>query len=314
MTKNTNQSQNIVQLTNGQSFVSPKEIFCGDKVLLQYQVLITDDLAIPLGSSLPLKITDSEQLSKLINVDSLVCSVESFDLFLDGNLLTYQINCTGWQLGKVIFPNIKVNLNTVTLEFPSTNFTVTSILEKTGQNSLQVAKGPILLPGTTYFVYGFIFLSILIFSLFIFTLTRSSKIFAFFKNIVISYRYKKNYKKCLSLLKKLNKNSESISDVNFAEELQTIMRSFFSFRFSDKVYNLATSEIIGWFSTIYNLILPEQAEQAIQLFYELMLRCDFLRFSGNSVKGAEMQENEKEQLIQKAITVMNLIEKGRTDA
>ena len=92
------------------------------------------------------------------------------------------------------------------------------------------------------------------------------------------------------------------------------MRSFFSFRFSDKVYNLATSEIIDWFSTIYNLILPEQAEQAIQLFYEIMLRCDFLRFSGNSVKGAGMQENEKGQLIQKSITVMNLIEKGSSNA
>lgn len=310
----TKQDSNIVQLSNGQSFVNPKEIFCGDKVLLQYQVLIPDELVISLGNSLPLKITDSEQLSSLISVDPLICSIDQFYLFLEGNMLNYQITCTGWQLGKVIFPNMMLKINTTILEFPSTEFTVTSILEKTGQTSLQSVKGPILLPGTTYAIYGIIFVSILIFSLFIFTLSKSSKIFVYFKNIIISHRYKKNYKKCLSLLKKLNKNSENISDVDFAEEIQSIMRSFFSFRFSDKVYNLATSEIIDWFSTIYNLILPEQAEQAIQLFYEIMLRCDFLRFSGNSVKGAGMQENEKGQLIQKSITVMNLIEKGSSNA
>ena len=39
MSKTLSQNQNVMQLLNGQFFVNPKEIFCGDKVLLQYQVL-----------------------------------------------------------------------------------------------------------------------------------------------------------------------------------------------------------------------------------------------------------------------------------
>lgn len=307
-------TQNIIQINNGQFFLNPKEIFCGDKVFLQYQSVVTDDIVFSLSNVLPLEINDSESLYKLINVDPLICSLENFKIFLDGNVLTYQINCVGWQLGKVIIPSMRVKLESMTLELPGNDFTVVSILEKTGESSLQPTLAPILLPGTTYTVYGIIFLGILIISFFIFLLTKSSKICYFFKSIILSHKYKKNYKKCLGLLKKLSKNSDNLSEIKFAEELQTIMRIYFSFRFSDKVYNLATSEIIGWFSTIYKLILPEQADQAIQMFYELMLRCDFLRFSGNSVKDSGIQENEKEQLIQKAISIMNLIEKGSSNA
>ena len=314
MPKSTNQNQNVITLTNGQSFVSPKEIFCGDKVFLQYQALLTDDVVLSLVNVLPIHITDAETLSQYININPEICTVESFDLFVDGNMLIYQINCVGWQLGKVIIPSTRVKLDSLILELPSCDFSIISILEKTGESSIQSALPPILLPGTTYKVYGFVFLGIVLLGLFIFTLIKSSKIFRFFKNILIAYKYKKNYKKCINLLKKLNKNSSKFSDIKFAEELQTIMRNFFAFRFSENVYNLATSEIIGWFSSVYNMILPEQAEQAIQLFYELMVRCDFIRFSGNSVVGAEVTQDEKEQLIHKGINIMSLIEKGISNA
>ena len=310
MSKTLSQNQNVMQLLNGQFFVNPKEIFCGDKVLLQYQVLIPDEYVLALGNYLPLKITNPEEFSNIIKTDSLTCTVESFSLELSGNLLIYQINCVAWQLGKISFPNIIIELDSISLELPVSEFTVSSILEKTGESSIQPVLAPILLPGTTYIVYGSIFLGIIFLSLIIFAFTKSSKIYRFFKNIIINYKYKKNHKKCLALLKKLNKNSENLSNVDFAEQLQIIMRGYFSYRFSDKVYNLATSEIVSWFSSIYNLILPEQAEEAIHLFYELMHRCDFLRFSGNSVKGAELQESERDDLIQKGISIMNLIEKG----
>ena len=60
--------------------------------------------------------------------------------------------------------------------------------------------------------------------------------------------------------------------------------------------------------------MPEQAEQAIHLFYEIMIRCDFLRFSGNSVSGGEFQKGEGDELIQKASKIMELIEKGSSNA
>ncbi len=312
MSKIVNQN-NLIQFSGGQFFVSPKEIFCGDKVNLQYQTVLTDDIAIILNNVLPLKVTDSDQLAKIIKIDSLACTVENFELSISGNLLTFQLNCIPWQLGNISYPTITLNLENLVLEIPSSGFTVSSILEKTGESSVRPAIGPILLPGTTYIVYGSIFLGIVLLSLVIFTITKSSKIVRFFKNIIISHRYKKNYKKSLALLKKLNKNASSLSYKEFAEKLQNIMRSYFAFRFSDKIYNLATAEIVGWFNSIYNLILPEQAEEAIYLFYEIMIRCDFLRFSGNSVNNGSFQENESFELIQKSSKVMELIEKGSSN-
>ena len=313
MAKTVNKKQTI-QLADGQFYVNPKEIFCGDKVSLQYQTVLTDDIAIVLGNVLPLKISDTEQLAKIIKIDSLACTVEKFELSVSGNLLTSQVNCVPWQLGKISYPTIKLNLENIILEIPGSEFTVSSILEATGETSVKPAMGPILLPGTTYVVYGSIFLGIVFLSLLIFTLTKSSKIIRFFKNIIIARRYKKNYKKSLGMLKKLGKNSQNISYKEFAEELQKIMRNYFAFRFSDKIYNLATAEIVGWFNSVYNLILPEQAEESIHLFYEIMLRCDFLRFSGNSVADGNFKENENIELIQKASKVMELIEKGSSDA
>ena len=313
MAKTVNKKQTI-QLADGQFFVNPKEIFCGDKVTLQYQTVLTDDNAIILGNVLPLKISDSEQLAKIIKIDSLDCTLENFELSISGNLLTSQINFVPWRLGKLSYPTVKLELESIIIELPGSEFSVSSILEATGETSVKPAMGPILLPGTTYIVYGSIFLGIILLSLVIFTLSKSSKIIRFFKNIIIARRYKKNYKKSLAMLKKLGKNSQNISYKEFAEELQKIMRSYFAFRFSDKIYNLATAEIVGWFNSVYNLILPEQAETAIHLFYEIMLRCDFLRFSGNSVEEGNFKENENIELIQKASKIMELIEKGSSDA
>ena len=313
MAKTVNKKQTI-QLADGQFFVNPKEIFCGDKVVLKYQTVLTDDNAIFLGNVLPIKITEPEQLAKIIKIDSLDCTVENFEISISGNLLTSQINFVPWRLGKVSYPTVKLELESLIVELPGSEFTVSSILEATGETSVKPAMGPILLPGTTYVVYGSIFLGIVLLSLVIFTLTKSSKIIRFFKNIIIARRYKKNYKKSLAMLKKLGKNSQNISYKEFAEELQKIMRSYFAFRFSDKIYNLATAEIVGWFNSVYNLILPEQAEKAIHLFYEIMLRCDFLRFSGNSVSGGEFQKDEGDELIQKASKIMELIEKGSSNA
>ena len=313
MAKTVNKKQTI-QLADGQFFVNPKEIFCGDKVTLQYQTVLTDDNAIILGNVLPIKISDSEQLAKIIKIDSLDCTLENFELSISGNLLTSQINFVPWRLGKLSYPTVKLELESIIIELPGSEFSVSSILEATGETSVKPAMGPILLPGTTYIVYGSIFLGIILLSLLIFTLTKSSKIIRFFKNIIIARRYKKNYKKSLAMLKKLGKNSQNISYKEFAEELQKIMRSYFAFRFSDKIYNLATAEIVGWFNSVYNLILPEQAETAIHLFYEIMLRCDFLRFSGNSVEEGNFKENENIELIQKASKIMELIEKGSSDA
>lgn len=313
MAKTVNKKQTI-QLADGQFFVNPKEIFCGDKVTLQYQTVLTDDNAIILGNVLPLKISDSEQLAKIIKIDSLDCTLENFELSISGNLLTSQINFVPWRLGKLSYPTVKLELESIIIELPGSEFSVSSILEATGETSVKPAMGPILLPGTTYIVYGSIFLGIILLSLVIFTISKSSKIIRFFKNIIIARRYKKNYKKSLAMLKKLGKNSQNISYKEFAEELQKIMRSYFAFRFSDKIYNLATAEIVGWFNSVYNLILPEQAETAIHLFYEIMLRCDFLRFSGNSVEEGNFKENENIELIQKASKIMELIEKGSSDA
>lgn len=313
MAKTVNKKQTI-QLADGQFFVNPKEIFCGDKVTLQYQTVLTDANAIILGNVLPIKISDSEQLAKIIKIDSLDCTLENFELSISGNLLTSQINFVPWRLGKLSYPTVKLELESIIIELPGSEFSVSSILEATGETSVKPAMGPILLPGTTYIVYGSIFLGIILLSLLIFTLTKSSKIIRFFKNIIIARRYKKNYKKSLAMLKKLGKNSQNISYKEFAEELQKIMRSYFAFRFSDKIYNLATAEIVGWFNSVYNLILPEQAETAIHLFYEIMLRCDFLRFSGNSVEEGNFKENENIELIQKASKIMELIEKGSSDA
>ena len=219
MAKTVNKKQTI-QLADGQFFVNPKEIFCGDKVVLKYQTVLTDDNAILLGNVLPIKITEPEQLAKIIKIESLDCTVENFEISISGNLLTSQINFVPWRLGKVSYPTVKLELESLIVELPGSEFTVSSILEATGETSVKPAMGPILLPGTTYTVYAGILLVIVFLSLVIFTLTKSSKIIRFFKNIIIARRYKKNYKKSLAMLKKLSKNSQNISYKEFAEELK----------------------------------------------------------------------------------------------
>lgn len=295
-------AKTIEKVQQGEFLVSPKEIYCGDVVTLQFKFSPTYEVLN--------QIVTTDEVKTTLKLDPLLWQVNELKLEKNETEANLTVECICWQPGEMIIPEFSIILENTDLQVSIPPFTVSSILEKTGETAIKGSMGPIIVPGTTYVVYGFIFLGIILLSLLIFTLTKLSKIILSIKTYREARRYKKNYKKIQTRLKKLLKNTVLYSEEDFSFELQVIMRDYFAFRFSPKIYSLVTSEIVDWFNKTYSECLSDAWKKSVDMFYTLMLRCDYLRFSGETLLDSKMYSDERNQLVQKAENIMKLIEEG----
>ena len=302
-------SENDV-ITQGNLFVSPSEFFCGDKVTVSFNFIVTEGISYELEKIDSLSFTTLEEISAITNIDENLVHIDSILLSAEKNNANITIECTFWKTGDIELPQITIPLNTETLEIHVPQIQVASILEKTGVSSLRQYKGPQIIPGSSYIVWASIVGFVVILALLIAALVNISRISKFFKKCKRNRILRKNYHLSISKLKILSKMNSKLSDQDFCQKIQSILRDYFSIRFDKEIYSLTTGEIVKWYNSYFRKLLPSFAENAIQLFYEIMTRCDFLRFSKNTQTELAMQKDERKSLIEKTEQVINLIEKG----
>ncbi|MGP1587337.1 MAG: hypothetical protein ACTTHG_03230 [Treponemataceae bacterium] len=300
----------IETVTKGNLFVSPVEFFCGDTVFLSYDFLVSDFAAMELKDLNNIEFSSQAEIGNIINFNPDIYDIKSISFETNQNQITVKINCIFWQPGNIQLPTFKIAEENQVLEFIIPEIKVSSMIEKSKITVSQTYAGPAVIPGSKYLVYGGFLLIIAFISGIVFFLIKMKKIKRFFKELKTKYKFKKNYKKSVLAIKNLLKNSNSYTSKEYCLQIQSILRNYFAYRFSPEIFNLTTSEIMQWFNTIFYKILPENAETAVQLFYEIMFRCDFIRFSGKSVPEGKMQTNERETLAQKSLQTFCLIEKG----
>lgn len=308
-------SPKVLTETQGNLFISPIEFFCGDKVLISYDISVEDDFSIDMLNSSDQSeffFSTPEEIQSLIsNIDEYKnITIESIDYSLNKNILNFKISCTFWQPGKVDMPEIKIKTENYILKVPVPQIEVSSILEKTQISSIRSYKGPEIIPGSTYIVWGGGILLLGIIACLITMIVKFSKIKRFCKTLRLKYKYRKNYKRSVSKLNLLLKNSQNLSDMDFCEKLQSILRGFFAVRFSERIYNMTTPEITKWFTDSFGKLLPDNAMDAIEMFYAVMVRCEYIRFSGSSSQEAVLSAEERKSLLAQSQEIFDLIEKG----
>jgi len=296
-------------ITKGKLFVSPAEFFCGDTVILSYDFTVSDIAAMEVADLNGTVVKNPSQISKMMKPDNKVFKVKSIAFSTDRNKINMSMECVFWETGPVKLPLLTVTTENQTLEINIPKITVSSIIEKTKVTSLQEYKAPQIIPGTTYIIYGGIFLSLLFIAGIIFAGIKMPRIRQFIREQKAKRKFRKNYKRSVLAVKNLSKDAESLSSEEYCMQLQSILRSYFAVRFSSEIYNLATGEIMNWFSRIYLEVLPENAETSVLLFYDTMFRCDFIRFSGTDEKDGGMQPGERESLARDCLKTFDLMEK-----
>jgi len=213
-----------------------------------------------------------------------------------------------WKVGEIDFPPF--NLISTLFHYESGGeimidlepFTVLSVVERTGAQSLKPPAPPLIVPGTTFYLVLFAILFVIFVTALIILLTKIPAISSFLhdsKSVRQAKRYARRAIKKLRILDANNKKMEML-DKEFCAEVQKILRSYLQHRFRLPFKNMSTSELPQAFEDLFDGDIPGEKESAIEELSALFTRTDFLRYSENA--GAV---GSVEGLVDKAIQVVN---------
>jgi len=285
-------------LMNETLTVLPKDVYIGDIIEIRYSfttnINLTDNLTVDI------------QLPETSDYDIL-------SMKLIGNDGSYQfvISCIPWKVGSLDLPKIDLSeysqslTTSFAIDIPS--ITVQSIVKKTGTNEIRPVASPLLIPGTTWLIYIFIFLIIIFLSLTIYLLIHTKKVISFWNNYIQNRISKKNLKKTVKQIKKLNKKSAKYDDSNFAKQLSMITRQFLSTRFKHNFNSVVSSKIWFEINNIFQDTLPDFIEDKVFVVSSILERCDYIRFSGHKEEDSNFSFVERSSLSENLLEAFTVL-------
>lgn len=208
----------------------PREIYCGDEA--EYRVFLDSTIKI---SPQIFAETEIENFFKDYTDDFSVLQMGIYEIENETALV---LKIIPWKNGQINFPSLEIGENKI--EIPSVE--VSSILEVTGEQTLQSTLPPFAVPGTSYVFYGLIlflivlllFLSMLIFK---FSTVKS------FVDFIFRNKYSRHYKKTMRKIVALKKNMEKLSNKDFAKELLEIARYYLQGYLKQDLSSFTSTEI-----------------------------------------------------------------------
>jgi hypothetical protein len=167
---------------------------------------------------------------------------------------------------------------------------IKSLVEKTGSHNFQPQVTPLTLPGTTAFLVILAIIAFILFASILFALLHLPKIARFLSNLSYLYSLKKNSRRTIKKIRQLQRKSSAIvTDKDFAEKLQHIMRDFLNKRFDTDFSSIVTSKIYSEFSELCGGTMSEHQENTVESLFSIFARLDYVRFAEN---GSFLKENE----------------------
>ncbi len=163
-------------------------------------------------------------------------------------------------------------------------------------------KGPILIPGTTYrILFKLLFYAILLILL-ITALCKWKSISLRYKNFKLKMLYKRNKRHTVSILLRI-KGAVQADKVK-AERIQRVMRHYLTVRFGYNFNRSGASEIWSGFETIFQGLLSEKKEDAVEELTSLFTRTDFIRYSANG----SFEKKEIYSITDRLIEIIDILE------
>lgn len=223
--------------------------------------------------------------------------IEKINLITSGpNNYTFVITFIPWKTGNIKFPQYAL-MSEENLELKFENVSISSLI-KDESVGLQGQNAPLLLPGTVYKIYGILVGVILVLLILIRLIVKRDSVAASIKKRKLIKKYKKNKKETLKNLGKLLKKNE-ISDVDFAAEIQRLIRNYLEVRFEVPFTKTVSSEIKEKFCYVESSI-SEQKKEAINIIEKIFLDTDIIRYAQNSqgLNKTKFLENEKQEMVE----------------
>lgn len=277
--------------------ITPINIYVGDEVDIRYVISTNpSELSGITSNRIQLEI-DKDNIRNLGNQ----CSIKSMEINIQDDVAILEVKCVPWIVGEIKFPSLDLykllpnhqSINEIwNIQLPT--ITVLSILDKTNTKSLRPVSPPIVIPGTTYIVYGIIILIVIFLVLLCIFFVKLKKVRRSFSDFMRRLFLSKIYKSAKRRIRILTKRMGTISDEVFANELSHIVRDYLENLF-DLPFTAATpKEINSLFISAFKGLISDMQQERIHRIYETLVRLDYIRFSATQ---EELSKKEKEYLL-----------------
>ena len=280
-----------------QQVLVPRQVYIGD----------TAELRCTFNSADAALKTLTSRGTKELSLDYFSTEIDSSDYAIKQVTISpsgvdfYQVTVTfvPWKTGIIIFPPL--NLEDTVLEFQGVN--ISSLTEEKKQGSLQESRPPVLLPGTTYKLYGTAIAAVLVTLGVIRLIIKRQSVSFFIKNLILEIKYHRNRKRTEKQLRS-SLSDRTLSDKDWASFTQKTLRSYLSVKYQLDFSTLATSELLPAVFSITGGI-QEDKNDALSRIAEIFIRTDYIRYSSENT----LLKDERTQLTDDLLAAIEVIER-----
>ena len=288
-----------------QQILIPKKVYIGDTAELRCTFNSPDPFLKQLTSSgtaeLPLVSQSIEPQEEYV-IKNISLSPSGIDF--------YQLTITfiPWKTGDLLFPSMEIEGSDIVLEFQPIQIVSLIANENTNTSTIRDTAAPLLLPGTTYKLYGTLSVFVIFLIICIRIILKRKNILFYINQKRLLKKYKKNKKQTIRNLYKIADEAEAakIDDQTAAENLQKSLRTYLEIRFDYPFTHTVASEIMQGWQTATGGLLSDTKTEAFGNIAASFIRTDFIRYS----KNGKFEENELINLIEKIISQIQILEQN----
>ena len=288
-----------------QQILIPKKVYIGDTAELRCTFNSPDPFLKQLTSSgtaeLPLVSQSTEPQEEYV-IKNISLSPSGIDF--------YQLTITfiPWKTGDLLFPSMEIEGSDIVLEFQTIQIVSLIANENTNTSTIRDTAAPLLLPGTTYKLYGTLSVFVIFLLICIRIILKRKNILFYINQKRLLKKYKKNKKQTIRNLYKIADEAEAakIDDQTAAENLQKSLRTYLEIRFDYPFTHTVASEIMQGWQTATGGLLSDTKTEAFGNIAASFIRTDFIRYS----KNGKFEENELINLIEKIISQIQILEQN----
>nr|MCR5607131.1 hypothetical protein [Treponema sp.] len=277
--------------TSTEQLTTPKDIYVGDEVHIHYNFRSPYDLFDIEKNNENIEIPLDKDFPTFYEKSSL-CTIKEVSLkrFDEVNYIL-NIVLVPWKTGVIDFERFNLHdlfqssgiQSNISFPIDIMPIEILSLSEKNHITILQPPTAPILVAGTTYFVYGLIILCCIFIALICITLTHVSSVISFLKHLKAVLGYGKNAYTAVKRLRRLEHDTEC-SDADFSKEIQVITRNYLSYRYSTPFNNYDTFEIEKSFDILAKHSVHFAQKMRLQELLSMFHRTDYIRYATNSLE------------------------------
>ena len=288
-----------------QQILIPKKVYIGDTAELRCTFNSPDPFLKQLtssGTAEPPLVSQSTEPQEEYVIKNISLSPSGIDF--------YQLTITfiPWKTGDLLFPSMEIEGSDIVLEFQPIQIVSLIANENTNTSTIRDTAAPLLLPGTTYKLYGTLSFFVIFLLICIRIILKRKNILFYINQKRLLKKYKKNKKQTIRNLYKIADEAEAakIDDQTAAEKLQKSLRTYLEIRFDYPFTHTVASEIMQGWQTATGGLLSDTKTEAFGNTAASFIRTDFIRYS----KNGKFEENELINLIEKIISQIQILEQN----